>query len=67
MLLDELGRAAQILRRVHGEPHALVAMRVEPPFMRELRKGRLLVVALLREECERFFAEDVNAGVDPLL
>src|SRR5256885_2080338 len=56
MLLDELGRTAQILRRVHGEPHAFVAMRMEPPFLRELRERRLLVVALLREERERVLA-----------
>ena len=66
VLVDELGGAAEILRRVHREPDALVPVRVQPSLLRELREGRLLVVALLRQERERLLAEHVDAGVDPV-
>jgi hypothetical protein len=61
MRLDELRGAPQVLRRVHGEPDALVAVRVQPPLACELRERRLLVVALLRQQRERVLAEDVDA------
>src|SRR5215471_2994569 len=67
MRLHVLPSAAQVLRRVHGEPDALVAVRMQPPLARELRKRGLLVVALLGQERERLLAENVDAGVDPVV
>src|SRR5437870_13306938 len=67
VLLHELGRAAEILRGVDREPDALVTIGAEPPLGCELGERRELVVALLREKRERLLAEDVDAGVDPVL
>jgi hypothetical protein len=67
MLRDELRGAAKILRRVHGEPDAVVPVCMQPPLSRELRKRRLFVVAFFGEERQRVCTEDVDAGVDPVL
>src|SRR5579871_2064443 len=67
MLLHELGGAAEILRRVHGQPHAGVAVAAQLALGGELGERRELVVAALGEPLERLLAEDVDAGVDPLV
>src|SRR4029079_2641013 len=59
--------AAEILRRVHGQPDARVTEPTELALGGELRERALLVVALLRQAVERLLAEDVDAGVHPLL
>ena len=60
-------RAAQVLRRVHGEPDAVVAVAAQLPLGGELGEGALLVVAALGQPRERLLAEHVDAGVDPVV
>ena len=67
MLGHELLRAAQVLRRVHGQPDALVAVAAQLALGGELGKRALLVVALLRQPLERLLAEHVDAGVHPVV
>ena len=40
---------------------------MEPSLLRKLREGRLLVVPSLREKRQRLLAQDVDAGVDPVI
>src|SRR5438876_6477361 len=63
---DLLLRAAEVLRRVDGQPEPLVPEGAEAAFGDELRERRRLVVAPLGEPLERLLAEDVDAGVDPV-
>src|SRR2546429_1 len=53
MRLHVLGGQTEVLRRVDGQPDAVVAMRMESPLARELRERRLLVVAALGQELKR--------------
>src|SRR5207244_13430566 len=59
-------RPLQVLRRVDGDPEALVPEGEELPLLCKLRERRLLVIAALRHAGERFVAEHVHAGVDPV-
>src|SRR5207249_4332025 len=63
----ELLGAAQVLRRVDGEPDALVPERRELALGREVRERAQLVVAPLREALERLLVEHVDARVDPVV
>ena len=66
MRRDVLLGAAEVLRRVDGQPQALVAERAQTPLGGELRERGRLVVAALGQAGERLLAEDVEAGVDPV-
>src|SRR6187551_292698 len=56
----------EILGRVHGQPEPRVAERLHASLAGELRKGRVLVIAALRQAVERLLPEDVDAAADPV-
>ena len=58
--------ALKVLRRVHGDPEALVPEGEELPLVGQLRERRLLVVAALRQPLERLVVEDVDPRIDPV-
>src|SRR5690242_1151479 len=56
----------QLLRRVHRQPKAVVAVRAELSFGGELRERRRLVVAQVGQPLDRLLREDVDAAADPV-
>src|SRR3954468_2846988 len=62
----ELLGEAELLRRVHGQPRALVPVPREAPLGGELRERGALVVAALGEAGERLLVENVDPDVDPV-
>ena len=63
---DVLVGAPELLRRVHGQPQARVAVRAQRALGGELREDRRLVVALLGEALDRGGGQHVDAAVDPV-
>src|SRR5919201_1751652 len=58
-------RAAQVFRRIDGEPKALVPEGPEPSVGRQLGKRRRLVVTPLRQAFERLLPEDIHTAAHP--
>src|SRR5919108_2207446 len=56
---------AKVLRRVDGEPDALVAERAQTLLARQLRKRRALLVAARRQAWDGLLAEHVDAAARP--
>src|SRR5712691_6384085 len=56
----------KLLRSVHGDPEARVAVSEELALRRQPREGRFLVIAALRQPFDAFVIEHVDAGAHPL-
>src|SRR5207253_1922340 len=63
---DVVLRDAEVLRRVDGDPEALVPVRAQLALGSQRRERGRLVVALLGQPLERLLAEDVDAAAHPV-
>src|SRR3954454_9289359 len=67
VLLHELLGAAEVLGRVHGQPHTAMPVAAELALLGELGERVLLVVAALGQAPQRLVVEHVHPGVDPVV